>query len=304
MLTVVKDSLYKAGFKAKAESPSIAIGAGIVGFGVTVVLSSRATLKAQEKLKDHREALKQLDKDFEEVQGATDKKSGEPVMTVKDYEALKLNIFLKTSWSMLKLYGPTLAVAGLSIAGIVYGRNSFKSRLSALSSAYSVLSSSFDAYRKKVEEKYGADDEHDVFAESQASKLPTPKKDEAGNTVTVKVDPNVGVYSRFFDETSCNYRSRAGENRIFVSSAQSYFNDLLYRRGYLYLNEVYSHLGIETTPAGQYIGWYINKKTGHDSYVDFGLGDVSREGVRRFVNDDEPSVLLTFNVDGYILDKI
>ena len=60
-------------------------------------------------------------------------------------------------------------------------------------------------------------------------------------------------------------------------------------------------LGIPKTKAGQVVGWvYDPEHPVGDNYVDFGLFDLDRERVRRFVNGDERNILLDFNVDGNI----
>jgi hypothetical protein len=58
-------------------------------------------------------------------------------------------------------------------------------------------------------------------------------------------------------------------------------------------------LGIERSRAGAVVGWVIGKEG--DNYVDFGLFDCDSS---RFVNGWERSILLDFNVDGVIWDKI
>lgn len=61
-------------------------------------------------------------------------------------------------------------------------------------------------------------------------------------------------------------------------------------------------LGIARTNAGQVVGWiYCEKNPVGDNYVDFGIYNLQNEG---FVNGNERSILLDFNVDGIILDKI
>ena len=58
---------------------------------------------------------------------------------------------------------------------------------------------------------------------------------------------------------------------------------------------------IPKTKAGQVVGWvYDPEHPVGDNYVDFGLFDLDRERVRRFVNGDERNILLDFNVDGNI----
>ena len=69
----------------------------------------------------------------------------------------------------------------------------------------------------------------------------------------------------------------------------------------MFLNEVYDMLGIPKSKAGQVVGWvYDEENPVGDNYVDFGIYDLSKERVRRFVNGDERNILLDFNVDGNI----
>ena len=69
----------------------------------------------------------------------------------------------------------------------------------------------------------------------------------------------------------------------------------------LFLNEVYDMIGFEHTPEGAVAGWV---KDNGDGFVSFGLDDVNNESARRFVNGEDNVVLLDFNVDGIIFDKI
>ena len=88
---------------------------------------------------------------------------------------------------------------------------------------------------------------------------------------------------------------------MFLKAQQQYANDLLRARGRLFLNEVYDMLGIPKSKAGQVVGWvYDEENPVGDNYVDFGIYDLSKERVRRFVNGDERNILLDFNVDGNI----
>ena len=91
---------------------------------------------------------------------------------------------------------------------------------------------------------------------------------------------------------------------MFLRAEQQYANDLLMAHGRLYLNEVYDMLDIPRTKAGQVVGWvYDEKNPKSDCYVDFGIYNVYRQANREFVNGYERSILLDFNVDGYILNR-
>ena len=92
---------------------------------------------------------------------------------------------------------------------------------------------------------------------------------------------------------------------MFLRREQAYWNDKLRARGYVFLNEVYERLDIPTTRAGQCVGWIYNPdRPNGDNYIDFGMYDITREPTREFVNGLERVILLDFNVDGVILDKI
>lgn len=111
-------------------------------------------------------------------------------------------------------------------------------------------------------------------------------------------------YARCFDECCpgwCNSLDNEF-NRNYLLTQQEYANMLLKNRGYLFLNDVYDMLGMPRTKIGQVVGWiYDEQNPIGDNYVDFGLGSKSSVG---FMNGRENTVILDFNVDGAILDRI
>ncbi len=110
-------------------------------------------------------------------------------------------------------------------------------------------------------------------------------------------------YARFFDESCTGWTKDAEYNLLFLKQQQANATSLLEKKGFLFLNEVYEMLGIPFSKEGQLVGWIYNKDNPiGDNYVDFGLYDISRN--RGFVNGFERSVLLDFNVDGMIFDKL
>ena len=78
---------------------------------------------------------------------------------------------------------------------------------------------------------------------------------------------------------------------------------MLHARGHVFLNEVYDALGIPRSKEGSVVGWVLNGEG--DGYVDFGIfSDPDNQSLRDFVNGREGSILLDFNVDGVIWDRI
>lgn len=109
-------------------------------------------------------------------------------------------------------------------------------------------------------------------------------------------------YARLFNENSIMWHKDPAYNKMFVCTCQKLANDMLLAHGHLFLNEVYEMLGIPKTNFGQVVGWILqeNNPIG-DNYVDFGI---IRDYNTKFVNGIDPNVILDFNVDGVILDRI
>jgi hypothetical protein len=73
----------------------------------------------------------------------------------------------------------------------------------------------------------------------------------------------------------------------------------------VFLNEVYDLLGLPRTSAGQVVGWAITSDDAPgDKYIDFGFYNQDSERVRAFVNGNESSILLDFNVDGPVYKSL
>jgi hypothetical protein len=285
----------RAVLKTQKNSPSILFGVGIVGFGATVIMSSRATLRAPQILDEAKTDL-----------GKVNEVLSDPALSAQqgyDERAAQIDrvvIFRTAAIKLGKLYGPSVIVGTLTLAAFAKAHFTQNSRIVALTAAYSALERSFNSYRERVAKEVGADRELELLHDIRIL------KDEAendGELVPVeKNSMNVSQYTRFFDESSKAWHKIAEYNLIFVRAQQNYANDMLRSRGYLFLNEVYANLGFEPTSEGQIVGWIL--KPGKSSYVDFGIFDPNNERARAFVNGHERSVMLTFNVDGIIYDQI
>lgn len=114
---------------------------------------------------------------------------------------------------------------------------------------------------------------------------------------------DISEYARFFDDGSTAWTKDSEKNMYFLKHTQEYANARLQSEGYLFLNDVYDMLGLPRTAVGQCVGWiYDEKNPIGDNYVDFGIYTMNKN--KDFINGYAPDVLLDFNVDGYIIDKI
>jgi hypothetical protein len=165
-------------------------------------------------------------------------------------------------------------------------------RNSALMAAYAAVQKAYDDYRERVINEVGREKELDLH---HAATVQLVDKDE----VRI-VDPNkFSPYAKFFDEYCERWEKDPELNRIYITCQQNYANNILHARGHLFLNEVYDMLGIPRTKAGAVVGWVVGKDG--DNYVDFGMYEARSEN---FINGAERSILLDFNVDGVIYDKL
>lgn len=291
------------GFKLKKHSPEIMVIAGVVGVVASAVMACKATTKASEIIDDTKD---QMDK-IKKVAAMPD---------VEDYteEDMKKDIaivYTQTAVKFVKLYGPSVLLGAASIASILAGHNITRKRNVALAAAYATIDNSFKDYRSHVIERFGEQLDKELRYNIKAKEFSEIVTDDKGKEKTTKktvevADPNTySDYARFFDDGCTGWQKDAELNLVFLKQQQNWANDLLKRKGHLFLNEVYDMLGIPRTKAGQIVGWiYDEDHPNGDNFVDFGIYDMNREKVRDFVNGYERTILLDFNVDGNILNLI
>ena len=295
----------KAEFTIKKNSPEILLGAGIVGFVGTVVLACRATCRADEVLEFHRRKIKDIE-DAKEIADADPE--GEMSYDVEIYRQDKAIRYLKTTGNLAKLYAPTVAVGALSLACILTSRNIMQKRYLGVVAAYNGLSAAFEEYRKRVRDEYGEGlDKHFRYGTTY-EELPvydengkkTKEKEQVEKTETEMVMPTDDS-CRFFDSSNPNWDKNPTFSMMWLRGQQNILNDILHTRGHVFLNEVYDALGFPHTPQGAVLGWIDGEG---DNCIDFGLYDQNKESVRRFVNGVDNVIMLEFNHDGVIWDKI
>ena len=291
------------GFKLKKHSPEIMVIAGVVGVVASAVMACKATTKASEIIDDTKD---QMDK-IKKVASMPD---------IEDYteEDMKKDIaivYTQTAIKFVKLYGPSVLLGAASIVSILAGHNITRKRNVALAAAYATIDNSFKDYRSHVIERFGEQLDKELRYNIKAKEFSEIVTDDKGKEKTTKktvevVDPNTySDYARFFDDGCTGWQKDAELNLVFLKQQQNWANDLLKRKGHLFLNEVYDMLGIPRTKAGQIVGWiYDEDHPNGDNFVDFGIYDLNRERARDFVNGYERTILLDFNVDGNILNMI
>ena len=289
----------KTVMKLKKHSPEILVVAGIAGTVVSAVLACKATTKVAEILDETKGTLDTIHEGME-----TGAINGQEY-TTEDGKKDTVVVYAQTGMKLAKLYGPAIILGTLSITSILASNNILRKRNVALGAAYAAIDKSFKEYRGRVIERFGEQVDTELKYGIKAKKFEeievdpeTGKEKKVKKTVMV-ADPNLqSDYAVYFDSKSRNYETNPDYNRMFLKAQQAFANDKLQTRGHLFLNEVLDDLDLPRTPAGQIVGW---TKDGPDGYVNFRIVEVERE------TEDgrhEPALLLDFNVEGNIWEKM
>lgn len=153
-------------------------------------------------------------------------------------------------------YVPTV-ITGMATIACIFGANVLNKRQqAALTSAYALLNSSYQDYKKKVEELYG--EAADIRVREELAK---DKYEE--EHYEVHDDKQL-----FYDEVSERYFEATMAD---VIRAEYEVNKKITELGGANLNEFYDHLKIPTVDYGDYMGWSIGSlmSTKWTQWLDF-----------------------------------
>lgn len=295
ILTKVSATIKQIGFALKKNSPKIMTYTGVAGVVAGGVLACRATLKLPEVL------------DASKLRMDDVHKNADPMSEKKELTVA----YMKTGLDLAKLYAPSVGLGALSILCVLGGSNILTKRNAALAAAYTTLDAGFKEYRNRVVAKYGTEAEKALRYSVHEEKIEETVVDENGKTKKVKKSIEVSDinqasdYARFYDaEYSKAWADDHDYNLMFLKAQQNLANNLLIANGYLFLNDVYTMLGIDRSIPGQVVGWIYDRHNEDtpvgDNYVDFGIAETHRR-------DDHgelmPTIRLDFNVDGNIWER-
>ena len=283
------------------RSPEILVVSGVVGLVASGVLACRATLKVNDVLD---ESKKQMD----DIHEASTNPKYKDKYTKEDAKHDTTVVYVKTILKCLRLYGPAIGLGAISIGLIFKGHGILRKRNAALAAAYAAIDRGFKEYRKRVVERFGDEVDKQLRFDLEPTEIKEKVVDENGKTKTEKKivglmkDKNsLGNYSPY--ARAFNIESDKEYTLMFLRSQQSHWNDKLRADRFVFLNDVYESLGLPKTKAGQVVGWVYDPNNKEiDNYIDFGIymaRSLDEDG-----NPDKPYIMLDFNVDGNIWEKM
>lgn len=287
----------------KKHSPEILIGTGIAAGIATVVLACVETTKAGDILDKHNEEIKKI----EEAKKVA--KEGE--YTEKDIKKDKIITFRDTTISMAKLYWPAMLTGATAITCTLAGHKILSGRYAASTAALTLTQNLFSNYRRRVVADQGVKKDEQYLLGSRIEKKAieieetdpetgkVKKKKVDAEYIDIDVDLQTGpirIFAEYNPDGSKNWEWDENVDICLsmLRARQNTWNDTLRTRGYVFLNEVATDIGLNATQAGQVLGW----KWEEGKYIDFGIGDWSDPQVRRFINGRMDCLVLHFNVDG------
>jgi hypothetical protein len=101
--------------------------------------------------------------------------------------------------------------------------------------------------------------------------------------------------SYVFDSSNLNFTTDVEHSRFFIENSVRYFNDLLWAKGYVFLNDVLKYLGLPLRSIGQLVGWSKNGS----GFVDIEIKQVVTRGFGDLIDmtlEIRPEGLIAFDV--------
>lgn len=291
------------GLKLKQHAPTILFVTGI-GTGIAATVQAcKETSAAEKVLDEHNDRLDKIhyvNENCDEM---------ELPYTDEDYRRDIFGEYVKTGAGLAKAYGPALAFGTISIVSLISSHAILLRREAQITSAYSALLAAFEAYRAKVKEMVGDENEKQIASE-------TKKALTNGDPVNTLDIPDDSIRGRFYYGP---YFYDADGNKVPNKNWDSIDNDrnilfLTTMERYIYeQNETYGHVFLSKAlndalnfpdiyPFSHVYGW--SKKLNPASSVDLGFRNDSNfmNGVRDD-NGDLMGVWLEPNYDGLIINN-
>ena len=301
----------RAGLVIYKHMPQILMGAGVVTGAAALYETAKGTTQVDDIFAKKEAHLARIDSCVVDGQTYTEDDKRNDILKAKAIMCVDL----------AKVYAPAAGLYAASMACFLGGHHMLAQRYAATAAALTATTKAFGGYRGNVREELGEEADwrflHGIKAEELTKTTITDEKGETKEITVVKrndigKNPNdYSMYAKVFEKGNDYWQGESSYNMWFLKKVQNQMNDkLLARRnhehgGYLFLNEVYEALGFDATKAGAVVGWYIPAEGAADCddadyYVDFGL--FTKDGSYRFINGQEDSIILDFNVRGSIFD--
>lgn len=302
----------------KRHAPEIMIGGGILGFGLTVFETVKATNKTNDILEEKEARIQR----FTALYNGNDPENPEYTMVAFSTDVEAANN--KTRWELVKTWAPVATTGVASVILVLYGYRVLNGRYVATAAAYKALESGFEHYRKNVIDEFGKEADWRMLNTYKADELEAAKKErEEKKALTdgkeAKKRPKTryanDINRRIFD---CNTSDRWQKYWLpeqaldFIGHVERQLQDKVNIYGFALLNDAFDMLGMPRTSDGAVVGWIRTKHCKHNmkgEYVSLGFAndETPEEEIRRILSsgsNEDIWIRLMPNTDGVIYQFI
>lgn len=293
-MSYLTQAIGAARLALKANAPTLMVAGGIISMGAGTVLACKQTLKIEEILDPHVNSLEEIQKGEKLALS-----SYGPEVARQD----RIKVYTRVVLDFTKVYAVPAVMWGGGAALVFGGHRMMLKRNATLALAYTGLLKSFDAYRARVRDAFGSEADQAMYGGWKKKEIVDPETGEKAVINTRDWESSgEDPYNRIFDQFSTTaWEPDLSINRMFVSQQQKFAQQLLNRRGYLYLSEVYSALGFPESDISRVVGWKVKRLpdgTKDIPFVDFGLDSPHPDD---FKFSKDKAIYLDFNCQGLIV---
>ena len=310
----MKSNKIKVFFKKHGPTMLVYSGIGFVVGGT--VLACKRTSKMHEVIEDTKHNIEEANSKLTNVNPVDEE------YTEKENRKEIAKIYGKAAVNTAKVYALPTAISGTGIAMILGGHHIIKKRYVTIAGAYVTLNASYDAYRERVKAKIGEEEENKLYhnivteeveVEGKNGKKKKVKKDYIKDASMYDVEYSKKTNPAAHEDVRFNPLTKKWEgfDLLAVEQANRILEARLPDHGDITLNDAHDVLDLSTydakknkrkpyhTKPGSVVGWHYDPSDEtRDSHIEIGWKPMSPKQEL-----GEPGgIILTFNVDGVILD--
>lgn len=345
-------SIFKTiGSTIVKHAPEICTGVSIISKVVTVGFTIKGTIESKDiidkyrferqEIREAEEFAKSIIRDHDA--GDVELKEGayEDAVKMIENNTVKKDIvglYVRTGLELAKVYAPALGCLALSISSELVGLHILKARMAkiqiASAASISALTTAYDAYRQRVKNVIGNEQEEAIFKNEKIEMREVTEVDADGNEV--KVQKAVKTYDNKHDPyamkvvkgMSC-YQPLLYDTLTNLKQMELWANQQLIMealgtgKSVKVLNDVLDMFHSKRTTMGSIAGWVYyddpveQERSNGDGYISFGLFEHPNEVTlpealcepwRTIITEnpnaktDDYDLWLFFNVDGSVIE--
>lgn len=319
-------------YKAK---PGICVAAGLTGTAIAVYLAWNAGRKTSEVLEEVKNDISKVK--AQRPKEVTDAPTGKTFYVVEEgqmekseYNRALVKVFMTAGIKFGKIFAPAAIAEAVSIITVAHGYGLLNERFVATAQLAQAYAACLTAYRGRVKDKYGEDEERrlyygikeEIIEEPELDKNGEVKKTKDGKVKVIKTKKEVldeelakhSPFARVFDaEYSAEFETdketgleNVWYNGKLLKDVERMFNEIIKYAKYNIIpaNEIYEQLGMDQTGHGQIDGYHGHWENGE--FI-FDIGDP--EGIKFYLfpvyyHDDETGGLKRSYIFDLNLDPV